>query len=199
MSICFLKSRNVSEICFCSKADYKLPSLGFFVRIQYHNLVYDLEQHCYLYRLYPFWNKDKFFLKLQIFCYCLEAAPHQGVLFVIGPDSPTTVLKDVNTHTRVMKLKQQDLADRLKMCLLELKKLCIREAVSYCSHSLLHQNTPEERQGSFHTGIRGDFHCMLIPSCFWSYILIFLNNFFRRHVKCCRMLNGYLCYKNKKT
>ncbi len=106
-------------------------------------------------------------------------------------------MKDVNTHTRVMKLKQQALADRLKMCLLELKKLCIREAVSYCSHSLLIQNTPEERQDSFHTGIRGDFYCMLRPSCFWSLIFIFKNNFFRRHVKCCRMLNGYVI-KNKK-
>lgn len=85
----------------------------------------------------------------------IEAAPHQGVLFVVGPDSPSTVMKDVNTHTRVMKLKQQALEDRLKMCLLELKKLCIREAVSYCSHSLLHQNTPEERQGSFIQELEG--------------------------------------------
>lgn len=51
-----------------------------------------------------------------------------GVILHSGPDSPTTVMKDVNTHTRVMKLKQQDLEDRLKLCLLELKKLCIREA-----------------------------------------------------------------------
>ncbi|XP_073681979.1 innate immunity activator b [Garra rufa] len=51
-----------------------------------------------------------------------------GVILHSGPDSPTTVMKDVNTHTRVMKLKQQALEDRLKMCLLELKKLCIREA-----------------------------------------------------------------------
>ncbi|XP_059393732.1 innate immunity activator protein-like isoform X1 [Carassius carassius] len=51
-----------------------------------------------------------------------------GVILHSGPDSPTTVMKDVNTHTRVMKLKQQALEDRLKICLLELKKLCIREA-----------------------------------------------------------------------
>ncbi|XP_016148813.1 innate immunity activator b [Sinocyclocheilus grahami] len=51
-----------------------------------------------------------------------------GVILHSGLDSPTTVMKDVNTHTRVMKLKQQALEDRLKMCLLELKKLCIREA-----------------------------------------------------------------------
>ncbi|XP_051529111.1 innate immunity activator protein-like isoform X2 [Myxocyprinus asiaticus] len=51
-----------------------------------------------------------------------------GVILHSGPDSPTTVMKDVNTHTRAMKLKQQALEDRLKLCLLELKKLCIREA-----------------------------------------------------------------------
>ncbi|XP_051767737.1 innate immunity activator b [Ctenopharyngodon idella] len=51
-----------------------------------------------------------------------------GVILHSGPDSPTTVMKDVKTHTRVMKLKQQALEDRLKTCLLELKKLCIREA-----------------------------------------------------------------------
>ncbi|TRY59707.1 hypothetical protein DNTS_002506 [Danionella cerebrum] len=51
-----------------------------------------------------------------------------GVILHSGPDSPTTVMKDVKTHTRVMKLKQQELEDKLKLCLLELKKLCIREA-----------------------------------------------------------------------
>ncbi|KAA0707708.1 Innate immunity activator protein [Triplophysa tibetana] len=51
-----------------------------------------------------------------------------GVILHSGPDSPTTVIKDVTHHTRVMKLKQQSLEDRLKLCLLELKKLCIREA-----------------------------------------------------------------------
>lgn len=51
-----------------------------------------------------------------------------GVILHSGPDSPTTMMKDVKTHTRVMKLKQQSLEDRLKMCLVELKKLCIREA-----------------------------------------------------------------------
>ncbi|XP_051958061.1 innate immunity activator protein-like isoform X3 [Xyrauchen texanus] len=51
-----------------------------------------------------------------------------GVILHSGPDSPNTVMKDVNTHTRAMKLKQQALEDRLKLCLLELKKLCIREA-----------------------------------------------------------------------
>lgn len=51
-----------------------------------------------------------------------------GVILHSGPDSPTTLIKNVTTHTRVMKLKQQSLEDRLKLCLLELKKLCIREA-----------------------------------------------------------------------
>ncbi|KAG7264779.1 hypothetical protein CRUP_007105 [Coryphaenoides rupestris] len=36
--------------------------------------------------------------------------------------------KDVTTHTRAMKLKHQALQDRLQRCVLELKKLCIREA-----------------------------------------------------------------------
>ncbi|XP_051932547.1 innate immunity activator b isoform X2 [Hippocampus zosterae] len=43
-------------------------------------------------------------------------------------DSPTSHTKDVSTHTRAMKLKHQALQDRLELCLLELKKLCIREA-----------------------------------------------------------------------
>ena len=49
-----------------------------------------------------------------------------------GSDSPTTTTttKDVTTHTRAMKLKHQSLQGRLQLCLLELKKLCIREAVS---------------------------------------------------------------------
>lgn len=52
-----------------------------------------------------------------------------------GSDSPTTHTKDVTTHTRAMKLKHQDLQDRLEICLLELKKLCIREAVSDVSRN----------------------------------------------------------------
>ncbi|XP_067361440.1 innate immunity activator b isoform X1 [Channa argus] len=47
---------------------------------------------------------------------------------VKGSDSPTTRMKDVTTHTRAMKLKHQALQDRLELCILELKKLCIREA-----------------------------------------------------------------------
>lgn len=57
--------------------------------------------------------------------------PHVSSLFHnTGSDSPTTHTKDVTTHTRAMKLKHQDLKDRLEICILELKKLCIREAVS---------------------------------------------------------------------
>ena len=46
-----------------------------------------------------------------------------------GPDSPSTPLKDESTHTRALKLKHQALEQSLEICLLELRKLCIREAV----------------------------------------------------------------------
>lgn len=58
---------------------------------------------------------------------CFRLGVH---LCFAGPDSPTTVTKDVATHTRAVKLKRQSLQDRLELCILELKKLCIREAVS---------------------------------------------------------------------
>ncbi|XP_048877963.1 innate immunity activator protein-like isoform X2 [Brienomyrus brachyistius] len=51
-----------------------------------------------------------------------------GIILHSIPDSPTPPIKDVTTHTRAVKLKQQSLQDRLELCLLELKKLCIREA-----------------------------------------------------------------------
>ncbi|KAM9475420.1 innate immunity activator protein [Clarias gariepinus] len=51
-----------------------------------------------------------------------------GIMLNSGPDSPTSPVKDLNTHTRAMRLKQQALEDRLELCLRELKKLCIREA-----------------------------------------------------------------------
>ncbi|XP_077386640.1 innate immunity activator b isoform X1 [Festucalex cinctus] len=51
-----------------------------------------------------------------------------GIILHSGSDSPTSHTKDVSTHTRAMKLKHQALQDRLELCLLELKKLCIREA-----------------------------------------------------------------------
>lgn len=49
--------------------------------------------------------------------------------------------KDVTTHTRAMKLKHQDLQDKLEKCLLELKKVCIREAVSKSNRPVNSQNT----------------------------------------------------------
>ncbi|XP_031178319.1 innate immunity activator b isoform X2 [Sander lucioperca] len=51
-----------------------------------------------------------------------------GIILHSGSDSPMTHMKDVTTHTRAMKLKHQALQERLEICLLELKKLCIREA-----------------------------------------------------------------------
>ncbi|XP_040060084.2 innate immunity activator b isoform X1 [Gasterosteus aculeatus] len=51
-----------------------------------------------------------------------------GIILHSGSDSPMTHMKDVTTHTRAMKLKHQALQEQLELCLLELKKLCIREA-----------------------------------------------------------------------
>ncbi|XP_029286474.1 LOW QUALITY PROTEIN: innate immunity activator b [Cottoperca gobio] len=51
-----------------------------------------------------------------------------GIILHSGSDSPMTHTKDVTTHTRAMKLKHQALQERLEICLLELKKVCIREA-----------------------------------------------------------------------
>lgn len=49
---------------------------------------------------------------------------------IAGSDSPTTHTKDVTTHTRAIKIKHQELQEKLEMCIHELRKLCIREAVS---------------------------------------------------------------------
>lgn len=51
-----------------------------------------------------------------------------GIILHSGSDSPMTHTKDVTTHTRAMKLKHQDLQNRLEKCLRDLKDLCIREA-----------------------------------------------------------------------
>ncbi|XP_028309061.1 innate immunity activator protein [Gouania willdenowi] len=51
-----------------------------------------------------------------------------GIILHSGPDSPTSPLKELSTHTRALKLKHQSLEDRLGLCLLELRQLCIREA-----------------------------------------------------------------------
>ncbi|KAK6308483.1 hypothetical protein J4Q44_G00217540 [Coregonus suidteri] len=47
-----------------------------------------------------------------------------GIILNSGPDSSTSPGKDLTTHTRVMRLKQQVLEELL----VDLKKLCIREA-----------------------------------------------------------------------
>lgn len=51
-----------------------------------------------------------------------------GIIVHSGPESPTSPGKDPTTHTRALKLKHQSLEERLELCLLELRKLCIREA-----------------------------------------------------------------------
>ncbi|XP_057683346.1 innate immunity activator protein isoform X2 [Corythoichthys intestinalis] len=51
-----------------------------------------------------------------------------GIILHSGPESPTSPVKDSSTHTRALKLKHQSLEGRLELCLLELRKLCIREA-----------------------------------------------------------------------
>ncbi|XP_061759491.1 innate immunity activator protein isoform X1 [Nerophis ophidion] len=51
-----------------------------------------------------------------------------GIILHSGSDSPTSPVKDLTTHTRALKLKHQSLEERLELCLLELRKLCIREA-----------------------------------------------------------------------
>lgn len=52
----------------------------------------------------------------------------------VGQDSPIILSRDVSTHTRAVKLKRQALQERLELCVLELKELCIREAVSNLHH-----------------------------------------------------------------
>ncbi|RXM91423.1 hypothetical protein EOD39_21193 [Acipenser ruthenus] len=51
-----------------------------------------------------------------------------GIILQSGLDSPTYPVKDMPTHTRAVKLRQQSLEDKLESCRLELRKLCIREA-----------------------------------------------------------------------
>ncbi|CAG07473.1 unnamed protein product, partial [Tetraodon nigroviridis] len=52
-----------------------------------------------------------------------------GIILHSGSGSPTSSLKDLSSHTRALKLKHQSLEERLELCLLELRQLCIREAV----------------------------------------------------------------------
>ncbi|KAL6119738.1 inava [Pungitius sinensis] len=51
-----------------------------------------------------------------------------GIIVHSGPESPSSPGKDLITHTRALKLKHQSLEERLELCLLELRTLCIREA-----------------------------------------------------------------------
>ncbi|MED6293943.1 hypothetical protein CHARACLAT_015734, partial [Characodon lateralis] len=75
-------------------------------------------------------QEDNFSLILVVFLKFLTKTcdTDSGIILHSGSDSPTTHAKDVTTHTRAMKLKHQALQDRLEICILELKKLCIREA-----------------------------------------------------------------------
>lgn len=67
-------------------------------------------------------------------------------MLAAGPDSPSSPAKESSTHTRALKLKHQSLEERLELCLLELRKLCIREAVRlhHISALLVHV-TPSSR------------------------------------------------------
>ncbi|KAF7654280.1 hypothetical protein LDENG_00071580 [Lucifuga dentata] len=68
-----------------------------------------------------------------------------GIIINSGPDSPTSLLKDLTTHTRALKLKHQSLEERLEFCLLELRKLCIREAELTGKLSSDYPLVPEEK------------------------------------------------------
>uniref|UniRef100_A0A3P8TQV8 Innate immunity activator n=1 Tax=Amphiprion percula TaxID=161767 RepID=A0A3P8TQV8_AMPPE len=57
-----------------------------------------------------------------------EISDTDSGIILHSPDSPTSPVKDLTTHTRALKLKHQSLEERLELCLLELRKLCIREA-----------------------------------------------------------------------
>ncbi|KAG7218159.1 hypothetical protein INR49_007441 [Caranx melampygus] len=80
-----------------------------------------------------------------------------GIILHSGSDSPTTHTKDVTTHTRAMKLKHQDLQDRLEICLLELKKLCIREAELTGRLSADYPLLPGEKPPQIHRRIGAAF------------------------------------------
>ncbi|XP_040014864.1 innate immunity activator b isoform X2 [Xiphias gladius] len=80
-----------------------------------------------------------------------------GIILHSGSDSPTTHTKDVTTHTRAMKLKHQALQDRLELCILELKKLCIREAELTGRLSDDYPLLPGERPPQIHRRIGAAF------------------------------------------
>ncbi|KAG5282127.1 hypothetical protein AALO_G00052530 [Alosa alosa] len=68
-----------------------------------------------------------------------------GIMLHSGSDSPTSPIKDLTTHTRAMRLKHQSLEERLGLCLLELRKLCIREAELTGKLSPDYPLTPDEK------------------------------------------------------
>ncbi|CAL8368436.1 unnamed protein product [Lota lota] len=68
-----------------------------------------------------------------------------GIIVHSGPDSPSIPVKDVGTHTRALKLKHQALEESLELCLLELRKLCIREAELTGELSSDYPLMPEEK------------------------------------------------------
>ncbi|KAM8830631.1 LOW QUALITY PROTEIN: innate immunity activator protein [Synchiropus picturatus] len=51
-----------------------------------------------------------------------------GIILQSGLESPVSPLRDLSTTTRALKLKHQSLEDRLEVCLLELRKICLQEA-----------------------------------------------------------------------
>ncbi|XP_063064548.1 innate immunity activator protein isoform X2 [Engraulis encrasicolus] len=63
----------------------------------------------------------------------------------LGPDSPTSPIKELASHTRAMRMKHQALEDRLELCLLELRKLCVREAELTGKMSPDYPMSPDEK------------------------------------------------------
>lgn len=83
----------------------------------------------------------------RLYAVCLCLCP--------GLDSPTYPVKDMPTHTRAVKLRQQSLEDKLESCRLELRKLCIREAVSLITLLLIiERGSPVTRPAREYTASR---------------------------------------------
>lgn len=81
----------------------------------------------------------------------IERRPDWILVLAAGPDSPTSPAKEPSTHTRALKLKHQSLEERLELCLLELRKLCIREAVRLRQISALLVIDPPQPACSLHS------------------------------------------------
>ncbi|KAM9408866.1 innate immunity activator b isoform 2-T2 [Pholidichthys leucotaenia] len=80
-----------------------------------------------------------------------------GIILHSGSDSPVTHTKSVTTHTRAMKIKHQELQEKLEDCLRELKKLCIREAELTGRLSEDYPLFPGERPPQIHRRIGAAF------------------------------------------